>query len=96
MKHTSFLFVLPLLAACQPAPTAPDAAGPGARPIGGNACDAAQYAGQVGGPFGDLRYPDDQEVRLINPGEMVTMEFNPDRLNIEIDTAGRVIAVTCG
>ncbi|SFK97655.1 Peptidase inhibitor I78 family protein [Loktanella salsilacus] len=46
--------------------------------------------------MGDLRYPPSRETRLINPGEMVTMEFNPERLNIEIDKAGRVVAVTCG
>ncbi len=96
MKTSSFLFVLPLLAACQPAPTGTVDVGSGARPIGGDACNAAQYADKVGGPMGDLRYPPSRETRLINPGEMVTMEFNPERLNIEIDKAGRVVAVTCG
>jgi peptidase inhibitor I78 family protein len=35
-------------------------------------------------------------VRVIRPGQMVTMEFNERRLNIEVDAAGRVIRVRCG
>ena len=93
MKITAPLLILPLLAACAGTATTTTPTG---RPIGGDACGAAQYASKVGGPMGDLRYPPEQEARLINPGEMVTMEYNPDRLNIEIDKAGRVVAVTCG
>lgn len=35
-------------------------------------------------------------VRWLRPGQMVTMEFLADRLNIEVDAENRVIAIRCG
>jgi hypothetical protein len=35
-------------------------------------------------------------VRRLAPGQMVTMEFRADRLNLETDDKGVVIAVRCG
>jgi hypothetical protein len=35
-------------------------------------------------------------VRVVRPGQMVTMEFNTERLTIEVDGSGRVIRVRCG
>jgi hypothetical protein len=37
-----------------------------------------------------------RRVRVIRPGDMVTLEFDPGRLNIELDAAGRVRQVRCG
>ena len=34
--------------------------------------------------------------RVIKPDMMVTMDFRGDRLNIRVDDAGNIIAVTCG
>ena len=36
------------------------------------------------------------EVRILKPGEMVTMEFNGERLNLEVDEKQQVTAVRCG
>lgn len=93
MKIIASVMILLLSAACAGTATTTTPTG---RPSGGGACGAAEYASNVGGPLGDLRYPPAQEARLINPGEMVTLEYNPDRLNIEIDKAGRIVALTCG
>ena len=35
-------------------------------------------------------------VRIIQPGMAVTMDYREDRLNIEIDEAGKISRVTCG
>jgi hypothetical protein len=35
-------------------------------------------------------------VRVIRPGQAVTMDFNPFRLNIELDASDRVLRVRCG
>ncbi|UUZ73263.1 starvation-inducible protein [Polaromonas sp. P1(28)-8] len=35
-------------------------------------------------------------VRVLRPNEVVTMEFNAERLNLAVDQAGRVIRVNCG
>ena len=35
-------------------------------------------------------------VRIIGPGDMVTMDFNPQRLNFELDELNEVVRVRCG
>lgn len=35
-------------------------------------------------------------IRAINPGDMVTQDFRPDRLNIEIGEDGRIKHFRCG
>lgn len=35
-------------------------------------------------------------VRVIEPGQAVTFDFRDDRLNIELDRRGRIVAVRCG
>jgi hypothetical protein len=35
-------------------------------------------------------------VRVLKPGQMVTMEFNAERLSLTVDDAGRVTRVSCG
>jgi hypothetical protein len=35
-------------------------------------------------------------VRLIRPGEAVTMDFRSDRLNLELDTTNTIKAARCG
>ncbi|WP_423602951.1 I78 family peptidase inhibitor [Sphingomonas sp. MS122] len=37
-----------------------------------------------------------REVRLIRPGQPVTMDFRSDRLNIEVDHRNRIRAARCG
>lgn len=36
------------------------------------------------------------KVRTIAPGDLVSMDFRGDRLNIETDAAGRVVKMRCG
>ena len=35
-------------------------------------------------------------VRVLKPGQMVTMEFNAERLSLTVDGVGRVTRVSCG
>ncbi|RQO83709.1 I78 family peptidase inhibitor [Acidovorax sp. FJL06] len=37
-----------------------------------------------------------QMVRILRPGQMVTKEFDTQRLNLEVDASGRIVAVRCG
>lgn len=37
-----------------------------------------------------------QTVRVIYPGQMVTMDFREDRLNLRLDYRRRITAVRCG
>lgn len=34
--------------------------------------------------------------RVLRPGQVVTMEFNESRLNLDVDAASRVVRVRCG
>lgn len=34
--------------------------------------------------------------RVLHPGEVVTMEYRADRLNLEVDAGNVVVAVRCG
>ncbi|MGI8561135.1 MAG: I78 family peptidase inhibitor [Luteimonas sp.] len=37
-----------------------------------------------------------QIARTLKPGQMVTMEYHPSRLNIDVDDANRITNVRCG
>lgn len=34
--------------------------------------------------------------RVLHPGQVTTREFNAERLNLEVDATGRILAVRCG
>jgi hypothetical protein len=60
-------------------------------------CGAGGLQGLVGQPESVLagrRFS--QPLRVIPPGQAVTMDYSPARLNIEIDARGRIAAVHCG
>ncbi len=37
-----------------------------------------------------------QMARILRPGQMVTKEFDAQRLNLEVDGSGRIVAARCG
>jgi hypothetical protein len=71
-------------------------------------CDAARFQDRIGGPLlsssepapakgpflrvSDLPHPQ----RILPPGSVVTQDHRPDRMNVFLDAAGRVTAITCG
>lgn len=87
-----------LAAGCQaqtpPAPTAP--------PQAGRECNAqpAQFA--VGQAYGEAladevrRRSGASDLRVLRPGMAATMEFNPQRVNLDLDAGNRVTRVRCG
>lgn len=82
----------------------PPSAGTGAAPSGPTAgvCNAqgAQFA--VGKTAGASVVEQARQrsgsymARVLRPGQMVTMEFNAQRLNLDVDGAGVVTRVRCG
>lgn len=85
------LAVLAGLAACQPVP--PQGA---QRPSESEACGASRFQVLLGQPEAALRamvLPDPH--RVIPHGAAVTMDYNPSRLNIELDKARRVARISC-
>ncbi len=80
--------------AAQPAaPTPPVAAG---------ACDDSQAQWDIGKKVGDADVEQARKdsgaetARTLKPNQPVTMEFNANRLNLDLDDAGLVTAIRCG
>jgi hypothetical protein len=60
-------------------------------------CGAAEYSNLVGQPDTALqRVLIMDEVRIIRPDTVVTMDYRPERINFKIDAAGIITDVTCG
>ena len=60
-------------------------------------CGAASYAYLVGQPAGVLEQtlilgP----VRILRPGDAMTMDFLAERLNFELSNSDRIVRLTCG
>ena len=94
-----------LMAGCQTRPAAEDdpgynlvgERGPGAGEDGAPTCPAAAYQVLVGQQIGEIHtasLPDPH--RIYGRGDMVTMDYRPDRLNIVTGDGGAVIEVKCG
>ncbi|MFN7225265.1 MAG: I78 family peptidase inhibitor [Paracoccaceae bacterium] len=76
-----------LLAACQPTvPEGPDLSACGADALQG-------LVGQSASVLQTMKFA--QETRIIRPGMAVTMDYRPDRLNIEIDAKEVITRVHC-
>lgn len=95
--------LLSMTAACAPVPPA----APGEDPVPvhggtGRQCDAAAAQALVGreatGELGAeaLRLSGAGPLRWIPPNSAVTMDYRPDRLNIELDAANMVMRIRCG
>ena len=78
---------------------APASVGPGPR---GGVCNAAPAQGAIG-KQGTSSVIEKARVasgaamaRLLHPRQVVTLEFNAERLNLVVDGNGRITAVRCG
>lgn len=78
--------------ATAPSPAAPPAA----------LCDAAPAQAAVGqnstaSVMESARVRSGAQIaRILRPGQMITKEFNAQRLNLEVDASGRIVTVRCG
>lgn len=88
---------------CAPVPPAPE--GEETYPVKGSTgrvCNAAKAQSLVGRAASAelgaeaLRLAGAETLRWLQPGDIVTMEYREDRLNVELDATGRVKAVRCG
>ena len=97
-----------LSVACAAAPPPPNMAGPHPLPApapGGGlveACDGSSSQSLIG-QVGNASVAEEARrrsgatvVRFLRPGQIVTMEYRADRLNIVLDQNGRVEAIRCG
>jgi hypothetical protein len=72
------------------------------RPPAMEGCDAEDVQPWVGKPFPADGAEQARQatgstvVRVVRPGEAVTMDFRADRLTIALDAAGKVVSARCG
>jgi len=60
-------------------------------------CGADRVVGLIGAPVAALpAQPASRTVRTVRPGDPVTEDFSNARLNVILDSADRIIAVSCG
>ncbi|MEO7548792.1 MAG: I78 family peptidase inhibitor [Ramlibacter sp.] len=94
------------LAACAQQPGPSQRAGPppilSAPTTTMGACDAAMAQFAIGRGFDAALEKEVRErsgarvVRPLRPGQMVTMEYSAQRLNLDLDIAGKVVKARCG
>ena len=59
-------------------------------------CGAGDYQSLVGSSIAAVTLPSDLNHRVIGPNDAVTMDYNPERLNIYTDEDGVITEVKCG
>ena len=98
LRTAPILVIASLLAAC--APVAPVATPADAIPQS-DTCGAARVASHLGMPAtATRRAMVEQEsgagrVRWLPPGSIVTLDYSPERLNVELDEENRIIRYRC-
>lgn len=64
-----------------------------------DACNASGYQSLIGQDetaVTQAGIEPGRKARVFGPGDAVTMDFVPDRINVELDEAGQVVRVYCG
>lgn len=73
----------------------PDVTAPPADPV--DDCEASGLQDLIGkdrAAISGMRFA--HPLRVIEHGQPVTMDFNPQRLNIQLARSGKITAITCG
>ena len=93
--------LLPLLTACAASPPAPEPT-PSTPATPAAACNADAAQGHIGhtaiAEMVDAARKDAGAAiaRTLSPGQVVTMEYRHDRLNVHIDADRKITRITCG
>ena len=87
------LIALAALAGCEPGVGGTEGS---YRPVE-DACGAAGLQMWVGQPLSGLAaLPLDQPMRVLKPGQIMTLEYQENRLSVTTDDAGTITRLTCG
>ncbi len=96
MTRAMVLTSVLLLAACVQG-TGPRDVGPPVPSTGVDACGAAELQDMVGQPRRILQTMKFAvPVRMIEPGQAVTQDYSPNRLNIYINADRTIASISCG
>lgn len=98
MKNVFAIAPFVFLAACEASLPKPDVPprGPALPVVTDDTCDANQYSSLIGQDATALeRVLLLGEVRVIRPGQAVTMDFRPERINFVIGRDNRIESIRC-
>lgn len=59
-------------------------------------CGAQNFTALLGSPLAAVTLPADLNDRVLRPGDLATTDYDPSRLNIELDDGGTIIGLSCG
>ena len=97
MKHLFFIALYILLAACGTLPETTQIPRSPVPPATLDTCQAAQHANLIGQDATALeRILLMGQVRVNRPGDAVTTDFKPVRINFIIDSSNRIASIRCG
>ncbi|WP_164512355.1 I78 family peptidase inhibitor [Oceaniglobus ichthyenteri] len=63
---------------------------------GTDACGASTQQSLIGQALSDVTIPSTQDVRIIKPDTLVTLDYVPTRMNIKVGNTGLIETVYCG
>ena len=93
MRHLILIPAAFALLACEPTGTATSST-PIEHPPG---CNPAGYQALVGESPSKLRLVKlDRPYRVVRPNDVVTLEYNPNRLNFIVNREGKISKASCG
>jgi hypothetical protein len=97
MRATPLFCVIALSACAEPVPPQTGVPVNPVPPAAEDTCGVAGLASLIGQPVArfsaQLR---EGPARVIRPGQPVTMDYNPLRLNILLDADDRIVGLSCG
>ena len=94
MKHVFLIAPIMLLTACS-VPT-PPVSQPALPRLQDDTCNANTYADLIGQDATALeRVLILSQVRVIRPGQAVTMDFRPERINFNVSAGNRITSISC-
>lgn len=108
MRHSLQILALAsaavMLTACSSVPFGPakSSAPEQPKPRAEQRCDAARAQWAVGKTNTEHNINEARQragaymARVLRPGQPVTLEFNAERLNLEVDATGRILTARCG
>ncbi len=99
MRSVPMICLLATSACVEAAPLLPVNGGTGSpeQPPAPDTCGAAAYRPLIGqdvSMFSPAGRPGPS--RIIRPGQVVTMDYDPERLNVQLDDDDRIVSVSCG
>jgi hypothetical protein len=97
MRATPLFCLIALSACAGPAPGQTGGAVNPVPPAAEDTCGAAKFASLIGQPVSRFSAEARQgPARVIRPGQPVTMDYGPLRLNVLLDADDRIVGLSCG